>query len=352
MYYLNPDVENLNRIFDQNMREPYLRLDLNENPGGLPEEFVRKVLAEFTPQFIAQYPETLPFTEKLAEFLHTGIENICLVNGSSEGIRNIIYAFSSPGGRIVGVIPTYAMFEVYSKMYGRKFEPVRYNEDLTINVENVLEAMTPDTQIAIVCNPNNPMGNAFSEEEMQRIYDRARAYEITILIDEAYFYFYPKTFLKFALEHEHVFVTRSFSKLFSLAGLRLGYVVGWPEGVKMVQKLCTPHNVNAPAMLFARRIMEEPGLIEALVEKHRAGRAWLVEELHKNGYKTEGQEGNFLFIQPKTDATTVMNRMKAEKGILIKTYHGVGALGECLRVTTAEKQFMERFLAGLLEIDR
>ena len=352
MYYLNPDVENLNRIFDQNMREPYLRLDLNENPGGLPEDFVREVLSEMTPQFIAQYPETLPFTEKLAGFLGTGIENICLVNGSSEGIRNIIYAFSSPGGRIVGVIPTYAMFEVYSKMYGRNFVPVRYNEDLSIDVENVLEAMTPDTQILIICNPNNPMGNAYTEEEMWRIHERAKALEITILIDEAYFYFYPKTFVRFALENEHVFVTRSFSKLFSLAGLRLGYVLGWPEGVKMVQKLCTPHNVNAPAMLFARKIMETPGMIESLVEKHRAGRAWLVEELEKHGYKTEGKEGNFIFIQPKTDATTVMNRMKAEKGILIKTYHGVGALGECLRVTTAEKQFMERFLDGLLEIDR
>ena len=352
MYYLNPDVENLNRIFDQNMREPYLRLDLNENPGGLPEESVREVLSEVTPQFVAQYPETLPFTEKLAAFLGTGIENICLVNGSSEGIRNIIYAFSSPGGRIVGVIPTYAMFEVYSKMYGRNFVPVRYNEDLSIDVGNVLEAMTPETQILIICNPNNPMGNAYTEEEMQQIYERAKALEITILVDEAYFYFYPKTFIHFALENEHVFVTRSFSKLFSLAGLRLGYVLGWPEGVKMVQKLCTPHNVNAMSMLFARRIMETPGMIESLVEKHRAGRNWLVEELHKRGYKTEGKEGNFIFIQPKTDATTVMNRMKAEKGILIKTYHGVGALGECLRVTTAEKQFMERFLEGLLEIDR
>ena len=173
MYYLNPEVEKLNRIFDQNMREPYLRLDLNENPGGLPEEFVRKVLSEITPQFVAQYPETLPFTTELAGYLHTGIENICLVNGSSEGIRNIIYAFSSPGGRIVGVTPTYAMFEVYSKMYGRNFAPVRYNEDLTIDVENVLEAMTPETQIAIVCNPNNPMGNAFSTEEMERIYQKA-----------------------------------------------------------------------------------------------------------------------------------------------------------------------------------
>ena len=66
MYYLNPEVETLNRIFDQNMREPYLRLDLNENPGGLPEEFVKKVLSEITPEFVAQYPETLPFATKLA----------------------------------------------------------------------------------------------------------------------------------------------------------------------------------------------------------------------------------------------------------------------------------------------
>ena len=352
MYYLNPNVENLNRIFDQNMREPYLRLDLNENPGGLPEEFVRKVLSEVTPEFVAQYPETLPFAEALSAKLGTGVENVCLVNGSSEGIRNIMYAFSSPGGRIVGVTPTYAMFAVYSEMYGRNFVPVRYNEDLTIDVDRILEAMTPETEIAIIVNPNNPMGNAYTYEEMDRIYAKARENEITLLIDEAYMYFYPYDFSKYAIEHEHVFVTRSFSKLFSLAGLRLGYVVGWAEGVKMVQKLCTPHNVNAMSMLFARRIMETPGMIESLVEKHREGRQWLLGELGKRGYRTKGQHGNFLFIQPKTDATTVVDRMKAEKGILIKTYKGVGELGECLRVTTGEKRFMERFLEGLLEIDR
>ena len=141
MYYLNPDVEHLNRIFDQNMREPYLRLDLNENPGGLPKEFVQKVLSEVTPEFVAQYPETLPFAETLSKKLGTGVENVCLVNGSSEGIRNIIFAFSSRGGRIVGVTPTYAMFAVYSDMYGRDFVPVRYNEDLTIDVDRILEAM-------------------------------------------------------------------------------------------------------------------------------------------------------------------------------------------------------------------
>lgn len=85
MYYINSNIENLYRIFDQNERKDYLRLDLNENPGGLPEEFIKNVLADVTPQLVAQYPETLHFTEMLAEYLGTDISHLCLVNGSAEG---------------------------------------------------------------------------------------------------------------------------------------------------------------------------------------------------------------------------------------------------------------------------
>lgn len=125
MYYLSPKVENLYRIFDQNERKDYLRLDLNENPGGLPEEFIQNVLSDVTPKFVAQYPETLHFTEVLADYLGTDISHLCLVNGSAEGIRYIIQAFTSENGRIVGVVPSYFMFQVYSEMYGREFIKVR-----------------------------------------------------------------------------------------------------------------------------------------------------------------------------------------------------------------------------------
>lgn len=121
MYYLDSRVENLYRIFDQNARKDYLRLDLNENPGGLPQEFIDDVLKNVTPQFVAQYPETLHFTEVLANHLGTDISHICLTNGSAEGIRYIIQAFTSVNGRIVGVVPSYFMFQVYSEMYGRNF---------------------------------------------------------------------------------------------------------------------------------------------------------------------------------------------------------------------------------------
>ncbi len=105
-------------MFDQNERKDFLRLDLNENPGGLPQEFLDDVLKDITPQMVAQYPETLLFTKTLAEYLKTDAAHLCLVNISAEGIRYIIQAFTSEGCKIVGVTPTYFMFQVYAEMSG------------------------------------------------------------------------------------------------------------------------------------------------------------------------------------------------------------------------------------------
>ncbi len=351
MYYINPQIKDLVRIFDQNERKDYLRLDLNENPGGLPQEFINQVLKDVTPQFVAQYPETLHFTEVLAKFLGTDIQHLCLVNGSAEGIRYIIQAFTSPGGKVVGVVPSYFMFQVYSEMYGRDFVKVPYNEDLTMDVSNIISEMTNETQLLILLNPNNPMGNVYSDEEFEQIMKVAREKQIIVLVDEAYHYFYPKTFIKYALEQEHVFVTRTFSKLFSMAGCRLGYVVGWPEGVKMVQKLCTPHNTNAFAMKFAEEIITHPEVLNALISNFNEGRNYLVEALDANGYAHKGEAGNFIFIKVKTDAEKIVVRMKAEKKILIKSYPNVGDFGTCLRVSIGEKKYMKKFMGALLDLD-
>lgn len=352
MYYTNPTITNLVRIFDQNERKDYLRLDLNENPGGLPNEFIKEVLADVTPQFVAQYPETLHFTEVLAKYLNTDIRHLCLVNGSAEGIRYIIQAFTSENGRIVGVVPSYFMFQVYSEMYGRDFVKVSYNEDLSMNIDNIIRELTDDTQLLILLNPNNPMGNVYSDEEFERIMKVAKERHINILIDEAYHYFYPKTFIKYALEGEHVFVTRTFSKLFSMAGCRLGYVAGWPEGIKMVQKMCTPHNTNAFAMKFAEAILETPGMIDALIHNFKEGRQFLIDWLDAHEYSHKGEAGNFIFIKPKTDAQSIVDRMKSQKKILIKTYPNVGEFGNCLRVSIGEKKYMQIFVDALQELDQ
>lgn len=352
MYYINPSIEKLHRIFDQNERKDYIRLDLNENPDGLPQEVIDEVLSDITPQFVSQYPETLKFTENLANFLGTDINHICLTNGSAEAIRYIIQVFTSPKGKIVGVDPSYFMFQVYSRMYDRKFIKIPYEHDLTMNVDHILSALNPEIQLLILLNPNNPMGNCYNEAEFKQIIEAAEKNHITVLIDEAYHYFYPETFINYALNHKHIFVTRTFSKLFSLAGCRLGYVVGWPEGIKLVQKMCTPHNTNAFAMKFADKIISSPRILEQLIRDFNEGREYLIRFLDENGYPHQGEAGNFIFIKPSSDAETLVKRMKKEKGILIKSYAGVGEFGSCLRVSIGGRKTMEKFTAALTELDK
>ena len=351
MYYLDRNIKGLVRIFDQNERKDYLRLDLNENPGGLPQDFIDEVLKDVTPQLIAQYPETLHFTQVVADHIGTDISHLCITNGSAEAIRYVIEAFTSVNGRIVGVVPSYFMFQVYSEMYGRNFVKVPYNEDLSINIENIIKELTEETQMLILLNPNNPMGNVYSDEEFGTLFKICQEKEITLLVDEAYHYFYPKTFIKYALNNRRVLVTRTFSKLFSMAGCRLGYVCGHPEDIKYVQKYCTPHNTNAFAMLFAEKILTTPGMLGDLIAKFSEGRKYLIDILDENGYRHKGEAGNFIFIEPKTDAQTIVSRMKSEKRILIKTYPNVGEFGNCLRVSIGEKQYMEKFMSALLELD-
>ena len=352
MYYIDDNVLKLHRIYDQNERKDYLRLDLNENPDGLPQSFIDSVLADVDSRFISEYPETLHFSEVLAKYLGVEIENICLVNGSAEGIRYIIQAFTSPSGKIVGVVPSYFMFQIYSEMYGRNFVGIPYSFDLSMNVEDIIKELTPDTQLLILLNPNNPMGNCYTDDEFDRIIEAAKKNEITVLIDEAYYYFYPKTFIKYALENEHIFVTRTFSKLFSLAGCRLGYVVGKPDGIKLVQKMCTPHNTNAFAMKFAESIISTPGMIDCLINNFKEGREYLISELRKYNYDYQGEAGNFLFIKPKRiPSEQIVATMKSEYKILIKSYPNVGKFGNCLRVSIGGKSSMSKFINALLSIE-
>lgn len=352
MYYCDKKIEDLVRVFDQNSRAGYIRLDLNENPGGLPKKFIDDVLKSITPQLVSQYPETQEFEETLAEFLGIDTDRLCLVNGSAEGIRYIIQAFSSENGRIVGVTPSYFMFQVYASMYGRNYVQIPYRQDLTMDVNDILKEITEDTQLLILLNPNNPMGNAYSNEEFEKIMAAAREKQVTVLVDEAYHYFYPATFIKYALSEDHVFITRTFSKLFSMAGCRLGYVVGWPVGIEIVKKMCTPHNTNMFALRLAQAALESPGLIDSLKKNYMDGRKWLIEALNAYGYRHKGDAGNFLFIQPKTNAKKIVSRMKAEKNILIKMYPNIGCFGDCLRVTIGNRNYMQLFFDALLEIDK
>ena len=238
-------------------------------------------------------------------------------------------------------------------MYGRESVHVHYDENLEMDVDRIIDSINDDIDLVIVLNPNNPVGDVYTYDEMDRIVEACKRHECTILIDEAYFYFYPNSFIKYAMENEHVLLTRTFSKLFSLAGARLGYVVGQKDDVEIVQKLATPHNINAFGMAFAEAIIEKDGMLEELVEKQLDGKQYLIDTLKEKGYLIYAKEGSFIFIKPKhCDPASIVRRMKEEKKILIKVYENIPDLGDCLRVSIGEREVMDTFIKALEDIDQ
>ena len=349
MCYVKECVRDITRIGGRQGRADFLRLDMNENPEGLPEEFVNKVKEELTPEFFATYPEPEKFLNILADYLGVKRENLCVTNGSDMAIRYLFEVFGRPGSSIVTVSPTFEMYRVNSWIFGLNHKPVMYNPDFTLDFDKVLEAITEEVSIVSVLNPNNPIGTGYTDEQLDAITNKAKEVGALVIVDEAYHYFYDKTFLNKIFEHDNVVLIRTFSKLFSVAAVRLGFIVGPAELVKYVWNVRPTFDTNSVALNFGEKLLTEPGLCEKLVAIEKEGREYLLESLKEHGYEVFAQNGNYAFIKTKTPVPQVKERLE-EKKILIKTY-GQEMLKDYIRISTGSKKVMEQFTEALYEVD-
>ncbi len=349
MYYVNEDIKNCVRVFPEQGRYDYVRYDMNENPEGLPQEFVDEVLKEITPEFLSTYPEHDKFRKMYADYIGVKPENIAVTNGSDMGIRFIMEVFAEKGSSVVTAAPSFEMYWVNCSMLGLKHVPVSYEPDLTIDVNKIVAAIDETTDIVVLLNPNNPIGTVYTEEEARKVIERAREVGAVVIVDEAYHYFYRNTFLPLIREYENVVVLRTFSKLFSLAAVRMGMMIADEKLIGYARKSMPSFEVNAIALKFGEHLMQHTELIEDLMNAEAEGKAYLLEELAKHGYETVPSYGNFIFILPKKPAQEVAQALR-ERKILIKTF-GNEFLKKYVRISTGSKKAMKYFLDAFLEAD-
>ena len=349
--HVNPFVAGMTRVFPPQGRYGRLRFDMNENPEGLPKEFVDSVLAEITPEFLAIYPEPDRFLRKYAEFVGVEFENLVCTNGSDQAIRYVLETFGEVGKDVVTVAPSFEMYWVNCMLLGYRHVPVAYEPDMTIKIDKIVAAITEDTRVVVLLNPNNPIGNVYSNDEFEAVQKRAEDVGAVVIIDEAYHYFYEKTFLKAALAKPNVIVLRTFSKLMSLAACRLGVVIANAELSHYVRNIRLTFDANSIALLFAERLMERPDIIDALIVTQKEGKEYCLAELRNRGYWCKDCTGNFIFIKPKADAHELSARLEREYGVLVHPY-GNPLLKDLIRVSTGSKHAMEKFLSAFYESDR
>ena len=347
--HVNMFVKSASRVFPPQGRYGKLRYDMNENPEGLPKEFVDSVLKEITPEFLAVYPEPDRFLKKYADFVGVKFENLVCTNGSDQAIRYLLETFGEVGKEVVTVSPSFEMYWVNCMLLGYKHVPVAYEHDLTLKIGQVVAAINENTRIVVLLNPNNPVGNVYSEAEFAAVQKRAEEVGALVIIDEAYHYFYSKTFLKQALAAPNVVVLRTFSKLMSLAAVRLGVIIGNPEVVSYVRNLRLTFDVNAIALLFAERLMEHPEVVDVLIKAQQEGKAWLLAELRQRNYWCRDCQGNFIFIKTNRDAHEVAKLLK-DREVLVHPY-GHPMLRDYIRVSTGSKNAMRVFLDTFTAVD-
>ncbi len=348
-YYLNEDIKNTPRVFPMQGRCEYERFDMNENPEGLPKDFVDAVLTEVTPKFLAMYPEPRGFIKKYAELLGVGEENISATNGSDMAIRYILESFGERGKDVVGVSPSFEMYRIHCSILGLNYKAVEYEKDLSFDFQKLLSSIDENTRIVSMLNPNMPIGNVYTEEQVRLAISKAGEVNALVVIDEAYHYFYPDSFLSLAEEFDNVLILRTFSKFFSMAGCRLGVVIGNPSLIKHLNQAKLSFDANAFALLFAERLLDRKDIIERMVESEKEGKGYALGELEKRGYVVPESNGNYLLVKTKKAPKEVFEELKEQK-ILVHTYSNP-VIKDYIRISTGSKRAMEKVLPAFFKAD-
>ncbi|HAH21854.1 MAG TPA: hypothetical protein DCL49_13260 [Candidatus Omnitrophica bacterium] len=323
-------------------RKKYLRLDMNENPLGLSQSFVRDVLRQVNSNTLAAYPEYCSLLKKIALHNHLKTENVCLSNGSDAVIKHIFDAYVSPGDRILLTEPTFAMYPVYCSMFNAKPLIVEYDSFRGLPVNRFLDKISSGIKMAVIVNPHNPTGSIFSQRELIKIARKARDNDVLLVIDEAYFYFYSHTLIHKINRYRNLIILRTFSKLCGIAGLRVGYAAACPEIIKGLYKVKPSFDVNSVGVLFAERLLDEPALIKKMIAQTNEGKGYLVKKLQESSIEYIAGAANFVLIRCRVSPIVIKEKL-AKQNILVAAGFTHEFLKDYIRVTVADKKIMESF---------
>jgi histidinol-phosphate aminotransferase len=327
------------------------RLNNNENPLG-PPLAARRIIESYPPPRAAIYPsgDAYHLRHKLASLFGLQPEQFLVGNGANEVIGFVIKAFCQEGDNIITADKTFAVYEWVAMFSGFEARLVPLT-DLTFDDEAMLAQIDKRSKIFFICNPNNPTGTYWSLTRLRRFLDRIAGRQIVVL-DEAYCEFVEKADfpdgMRLIEEYPNLVVFRTFSKMYGLAGLRIGYLAGDPEVVDVIRRTCVVYSVNGPAQEAALRALDDVEHVAATRRLIRGEKDKLLHRLDDMGLSYVAGEGNFVMIRlPINDALAYRKLMT--HGIMVRCMTGF-RFPNWIRVTLALPETMEIFMRALAEV--
>ena len=327
------------------------RLNNNENPLG-PPPASQEILRRFWPPKASLYPSGDAFymRYKLAERFNIHPDQFIFGNGANEVIAFVIKAFCQEGDNIITADKTFAVYEWIATFSGFEARLVPL-KDFTFDDEGMLKQIDDRTKILFICNPNNPTGTYWDEDRLRSFLDTVNGRQI-VVIDEAYCEFVErKDFpdgMKLIGEYPNLVVFRTFSKMYGLAGLRIGYLAGNLDVVDIVRRTCVVYSVNTVAQDTAIAAIDDEEHIRRTRDLVRTEKTFLIGELEHLGLETQYGEGCFVMAKLPMSDTLAYRKLMAE-GVMIRSMTGF-RFPNWIRISIGNHDAMEAFVGALHKI--
>jgi len=320
-----------------------LCLDLNENAAGCSPNVLARLRA-LTAQEVSRYGRREDGEQLIAKHLRIPPEQILLTNGIDDALALFFFAYLAPGDELLFADPTFVMYPMLGQACGAKVVRLRSGEDLA--VDEFLRHLSRQTRVIAIANPNNPTGLVARRLDLLRIVDSAP--DAAVLIDEAYAEFCDQTLIRDLPNYTNLFIARTFSKVYGLAGLRLGVLTGPADQIALLRRFCPPFNVNAAALACLEAALADQAFVDDYIAQMKRSCRQIESLCAELGLRFWPSSANFVLIRIGSQVAAFVEAMH-RRGIIVRNTSSNPGCEGCVRITAATEEQMPRVLAAIRE---
>ena len=322
-----------------------LSLDLNENTAGCSPRVLARLRA-LTTRDVALYPEREAGERRVADFLGVQPDQVLLTNGIDDGLYLLTATYLGSGDEMLLADPTFVTYPLCGRAAGGHLARVQAGEDLAFPAGGLLASISPRTRLITIANPNNPTGMMVARADLLRILEAAP--DAAVLVDEAYFEFGGETLIPELPRYPNLFVARTFSKAYGLAGLRLGALIGAPEQIGYARRFAPPFNVNAVALACLEEALADQAFVGEYVAQIKQGREQLAKLCAELGLRTWPSYTNFVLVRVGPGAEAFVAAME-RRGIVVRNMSANPGCEGCVRITVGTREQMDVVVQAIRE---
>ena len=325
-----------------------IKLNQNESPYDLPEEIKDKIIGKLKTSRWNIYPDFTPedIYKKVASYYGVTGKNILIGNGSNEMINTILTATLESGKKIIIPQPTFTVYKLIASNLNANIKEIFLKDDLTFDINKIIEESKTPGSVTIICTPNNPTGTFVKYDDLEKIIKSSGG---IVVVDEAYIQFGGESVLSLINKYPNLIILRTFSKVFGLAGLRIGIMISNEEIITELSKVKLPYNLNVFSLITLDTVFDNIKIIDENLNLILKEKFILENELKSfNDIKVIPSATNFFLVNVK-DSKWFFEKL-LESGILVRDVSSYPMLKNCLRISVGNKKENEALINALRKI--